>query len=152
MLVMVMETIENVVANLGTADIDKRLEEQLIDVVLGAPPRHQRHVELIVRVLVPQEVHQVDRAGRADLNHLTARRAAFHRKSPEECPAQGRRLRPFMLSLRPAIGQGNSLESPTQHHAAPPPLANHSRKPGHRQYQGPPEECHQPQSQLLRGA
>jgi len=33
---MVMETIENVVANLGTADIDKRLEEQLIDGILYA--------------------------------------------------------------------------------------------------------------------
>ena len=33
---MVMETIENIVANLGTADIDARLEEQLIDGILYA--------------------------------------------------------------------------------------------------------------------
>ena len=33
---MVMETIEKVMANLGSADIDSRLEEQLIDGILYA--------------------------------------------------------------------------------------------------------------------
>ena len=33
---MVMETIEKIIANLGAADIDSRLEEQLIDGILYA--------------------------------------------------------------------------------------------------------------------
>lgn len=33
---MVMETIEKIMANLGAADIDSRLEEQLIDGILYA--------------------------------------------------------------------------------------------------------------------
>ena len=46
---MVMETIEKVMANLGSADIDSRLEEQLIDGILYAFQEQTTEVNLLSR-------------------------------------------------------------------------------------------------------
>jgi len=48
---MVMETIEKVMANLGAADIDSRLEEQLIDGILYAFQEQTTEVR-VVNILV----------------------------------------------------------------------------------------------------
>lgn len=45
---MVMETIEKVMGNLGAADIDSRLEEQLIDGILYAFQEQTTEVRLLV--------------------------------------------------------------------------------------------------------
>ncbi len=44
---MVMETIEKVMGNLGAADIDSRLEEQLIDGILYAFQEQTTEVDLV---------------------------------------------------------------------------------------------------------
>jgi len=46
---MVMETIEKVMGNLGAADIDSRLEEQLIDGILYAFQEQTTEVSFLLR-------------------------------------------------------------------------------------------------------
>lgn len=44
---MVMETIEKIMANLGSSDIDSRLEEQLIDGILYAFQEQTNEVSIV---------------------------------------------------------------------------------------------------------
>jgi hypothetical protein len=48
---MVMETIEKVMANLGAADIDSRLEEQLIDGILYAFQEQTTEVSIASNII-----------------------------------------------------------------------------------------------------
>lgn len=50
---MVMETIEKTIGNLGAADIDSRLEEQLIDGILYAFQEQTNEVCVIFIIYIP---------------------------------------------------------------------------------------------------
>ena len=59
---MVMETIEKIMANLGSADIDSRLEEQLIDGILYAFQEQTTEVclvdEAICTILLNKKIQE----------------------------------------------------------------------------------------------
>ena len=57
---MVMETIEKVMSNLGAADIDSRLEEQLIDGILYAFQEQTTEVSVCLKELAPFTRIQLD--------------------------------------------------------------------------------------------
>lgn len=54
---MVMETIEKIMGNLGAADVDSRLEEQLIDGILYAFQEQTTEVNNIPNYILIESAH-----------------------------------------------------------------------------------------------